>query len=228
MLKYEILEKTLANIDNRSSDYIDAIDKRVSDFIDYTQLPRVYQQNGLDVRMLPQKIKSLLLDLFDVVEKPLNKLILLPTYKESGYIAAMLMKQYVINCFIRDMHIPSMLYIDTNLLIEDYKKYMNITNNNLDNTILVHSTDVLFKEILTADYVFWDKFTLVDSSYATSKLYDILSIRYRQCLGNMFFITGGVEAIKDLYNVEMLNVMNLSDPILDLQNDKFLHTQDKE
>lgn len=222
-MQSRILEKIFKNIPDCTEEYMDAIENRIANFLEYTQLPRVYQINGLDINYLPYKLKGILPELFDIVEKPLNKLVLLQTYKESGFIVATLLEQYIINCIVKDLHIPSMLYIDTNLLIEDYKKYIDISSGEGNNSILVHSPDILFKEILTADFVFWDKFTMVDTNYATAKIYDILSIRYRQCLGNMFFATGGIDAIQNMYNIEMLNVMNLSNPIINLENDEFRH-----
>ena len=64
---------------------------------------------------------------------------------------------------------------------------------------------------------------MMSSSYATSKLYDIINVRYRECLGNMFFITGGYDYFKTSTDIELQNVMNyrcsgvydLATPLLD-------------
>ena len=60
---------------------------------------------------------------------------------------------------------------------------------------------------------------MMQSNYELMKIYDILSIRYRNCLGNIFFMT------PDYVNVlskELTNVMNLLF-MLDFTEEEYQH-----
>lgn len=201
-----------------SESFMNSLYNRISDFVSYSQLPQIYQVEYLDINNLSANLQLLYDNTENILENDKSLLVLAESYKETGFIASMLIEKYIQYCIINDLPIPSILYIDTNLLIEDYKKLMDG-----DDIELVHSIDVLQGEIEKAQYVIWDKFSMVNSEYAKSKLYDILSIRYRRCLSNMFMLNENLDYIQNQLGIEMLNVMNLNASIVRTNNEKFIH-----
>jgi hypothetical protein len=109
--------------------------------------------------------------------------------------------------------------------MEDCKKLMDRNIRNQD-TVLPrpnYDFETLYREIYDADFIFWDKFNLADTNYETAKLYEILSVRYGNKLGNVFFMKGNNAS--DLYanfNEEIMNVMDVTN-IYDFRNEVYKH-----
>lgn len=215
-MKQLILQKVLQKIGNMTEDYINSIQNTIDNFIEYTELPKVYQTNFIDTTKLPLKTSKLLKDVDNLISTHTSIGIERENYKDCGFLAALLISKYLKDSIIEDKHLNTILYVDTNLLMEDYKKLMD-KNSDGTSPMLVHSLNVLNKEIEQADFVFWDKFTMIQSNYELMKIYDILSIRYRNCLGNVFFITPDYN---NILSVELYNVMNLKS-ILDLLKEEY-------
>ena len=98
------------------------------------------------------------------------------------------MYKYILNSLKDDSHIKTMLYVDTNVFMEDLKRFMNKDTFGDVGLKLEYSLDVLFKDIYEADFVFWDNFNLVNTQYEVDKLYEIFSRRYMHL--NRFCILG--------------------------------------
>ena len=201
-----------------SDEFMNSLYNRLTDFIEYSQLPLIYQVEYLDINNLSTNLRLLYDNTENIFTSENSTLVLAESYKETGFIASMLIERYIQYCVVNDLPIPAILYIDTNLLIEDYKKLMDG-----DDIELVHSIDVLQGEIEKANYVIWDKFSMATSEYARSKLYDILSIRYRRCLNNMFLLNENIEYIQSHLGIEMLNVMNLNTKIINCSRENYIH-----
>lgn len=222
MMLDRILEKIHRNVKKVSPEYMQSVENRLKMFLNYTQLPPCFMRDYIDSDNAPPKLKKLCHDALDFIENNSSVLVNLATFRDGGFISAFCIEYYALLCILDDVHIPSILYIDTKMLIEDYKKLMDRNPDGLS-PATTHSLDVLYKEIEEAEFVFWDKFSMMSSSYATSKLYDIINVRYRECLGNMFFITGGYDYFKTSTDIELQNVMNyrcsgvydLATPLLD-------------
>lgn len=202
-----------------SPEFMTSLNNRLSDFIDYSQLPLIYQLEYLDIDNLSANLQLLYDNTENIFTSDKSTLILADSYRETGFIASMLMEKYIQYCIVNDLPIPAILYIDTNLLIEDYKKLMD-SDSNVD---IVHNLNVIQGEIERAYYVIWDKFSMANSEYAKSKLYDILSIRYRRCLNNMFLVNENLDYIQNQLGIEMLNVMNLNSKIVNVSKEKYIH-----
>lgn len=216
MMIDRMLEKIHRNIKKVSPEFMLSVENRLKMFLDYTQLPPCYMRDYIDVDVAPLKLKKLCSDAMDYIENNDSILVNLRSFRDGGFIAAYCIEYYALFCILDDVHIPSILYIDTKMLIEDYKKLMDRNPDGLS-PATTHSLEVLYKEIEEAEFVFWDKFSMVSSSYASSKLYDILNMRYRECRGNMFFITGGYDLFKTTTDIELQNVMNyVGRPVYDL------------
>jgi hypothetical protein len=217
-----IVNSVIDKLNITTEEYKNSIYKRVDMFLEYSQLPEYCMLRGLDVSRLPIGLKSIYASTQDIIDSKFdNTIINTDTFVDTGHISALLMEKYVVDSLIADKHISSMLYIDTNLLIDDYKKLINSKDGHLSPST-IHSLDVLYKEIYEADYVFWDKFSMVSGGFATNKLYEILSIRQRRCLGNMYFVTGGIIDYFATQNFEFLGVMRAQIQ-RDLRLEKFKH-----
>lgn len=215
----ELLLKEIINNQTVTTEYINSISNRYDNFIQYTQLPQVNLHQYIDSNNLPVITNNLYNNTFNIISQRQNYIINLDIFKSAGFLSSLMIHSYFKQCIKNDTHINTILYIDTNLLVEDYKKLMDKTLDSVSPR-LVHSLDVLYKEIEEAEFVFWDKFTMLNSNYALSKIYEILTIRYRNCLGNIFYITGGETRLRQVLGQETLSVMNLtSNELINLENE---------
>lgn len=216
-----VLESIYKNLHITDVGYKKSIENKYDNFINYTQLPLIFRTSDIDIKELCPKSKKLYHSITNIINNKYNIGIQLQSYKDSGFICSMLLEKYFYDIISKDEHLPNILYIDTNLLMKDYKKLIEKGSDNID-VNLTHSLDTLQIYIEQADFVFWDKFSMVQSNYEISKLYDILSIRYRNCLGNMFFSNKPINSLTDIMSLEMANVMNI-DVILGLEQETFKH-----
>ena len=219
-MRNKIIEQILKDKEV-STEYENSLKHNLNQFLNYTQLPLVYEMESLDKNKFSVKAKKLYENIQALIDERHNLIINLSSYKDSGFLTSILLGRYFIDTTEQDTHLSSVLYIDTNLLMEDYKHLMDKNTDSMSPS-LVHNLDVLYKGVETAEFIFWDKFTMIQSNYEISKLYDILSIRYRRCFGNIFFITGGKEKFQEQISIEMLNVMG-TPIIIDLSGEEFVH-----
>lgn len=221
-----VIQNILKNKQNITPEFENSIIQKYNSFITYTQLPTVNLVQSIDTTNMTPKVNTLYQNCTDIIGDKYNILINLYTYKPAGFIAALMSNTYFQNTVLQDNHLNNILYIDTNLLIEDYKKLMD--KNDSVPLNLVHSMDVLYKDIETADFIFWDKFGMLNSNYALTKIYNILDIRYRKCLGNMFFITGGKQTMEQKFSNELYDVMNLTLPsVINLEREQFTYIREE-
>lgn len=223
-MKKDTINKLYQNLHITDIGYMKSIESKYDIFMNYSQLPLVYKSNDIDIMNLCPKSKKLYLNITDIISNRYNIGIQLSSYKDSGFITYMLMEKYFYDISFNDGHLFNVLYIDTNLLMKDYKKLIEKGSDNVDIN-LTHSLNTLQIDIEQADFVFWDKFSMIQSNYEISKLYDILSIRYRNCLGNMFFSNKPINDLSDMLSLEMTNVMDV-DIILDLEHETFKYRED--
>ena len=209
----------LARDNNLTDDYIESVKNRVDNFITYTELPKVFQQEIIDKQSLPKDTKKLFSMTDEIIQKRQSIGVKVSSYGECGFLASTLIGTYLKNTILKDEHINTVLYIDTNLLLEDYEKLMD-TNSDIS-PILVHSLDVLYREVENADFIIWDKFTMMQSNYEIMKIYDIISIRYRNCLGNLFFITPDYNYV---LSTELMDIMHWK-YTFDLTSDVYKHIE---
>jgi hypothetical protein len=238
-----IIDAVIQTTNCTSDDLIGMYERRVQAVLDYSHLPIRYYIEYIDttggaVKSLSNlthmmstvptnmtKLNILKNDIIHIIDNNLSSVVWLPNFKESGYIASYLIEQYTIDRLAKDEHIHTMLYIDTNLFMEDCKKLMDRNIRNQD-TVLPrpnYDFETLYREIYDADFIFWDKFNLADTNYETAKLYEILSVRYGNKLGNVFFMKGNNAS--DLYanfNEEIMNVMDVTN-IYDFRNEVYKH-----
>ena len=205
-----LVEATLESVKSYPPEYRQSIMSEVDMYIDNTNLPIRFQKQYLDVKSLPKHLKQLYNKFEDIIESEDGAYVQVSNFKNTGYMIAMLIEKILQQCLINDIHVPTMLYIDTNLLIENYSNVMDSNKG----TGVAYKTlipeYIVSNYIYSADFVFWDKFDLSNLAYANRKLYEILSIRYNRCLNNLFFASNGPEYISQKYSQELYNVMNLT------------------
>lgn len=218
-----ILEKLISNSQSHLTDeYINSLYHRLQVQIEYSNIPKRYLTEYIDDNSASKNLIKLNNNIYDIISNNKNVLITLNSFKESGFIATKCIENYLYLCLREESHINSILYIDTNLLLEDYKKLMTVDEIS---PRLTHSKDLVYKYVYDADFIFWDKFNFVETNYEASKIYEILSMRYRDCLGNMFFCAGDSmeERFKNI-GKDILDVMDChGSNIYDFTMEKYTH-----
>lgn len=208
---------------NYPDEYIQSLYRRVQSYIEYTGLPKRYMKEFIDLETATSKLISLNSDIVNIINRKESRMIWTSSFAECGFITATLIETYIKVCLSAELHLNSILYIDTNLLMSDYKRLIGDENGSKQN--LIHRKDVLYKEIEEADIIFWDKFNFIETQYEAAKIYEILSIRYRKCLGNIFFVAGDtIETIVQGLNPELLAVMDCPpEKIMRFTAEKYSH-----
>ena len=218
------VEKLLKEMKRSSEDvaYNNYINKRYTEFILVSDLPTPYLNHNIDINKLPTKIKILNDNIFDIVNNKYNYIFNVAKYKDTCYISSMLLDTYFTSCIKNDHIVESMLYIDTNLILEDYKKLMDVQSGNEVKISLSHSIETISRNLENAAFVIWDKFSLVNSNYDKQKLYNILLTRSRRGLGNIFFIKNAPNILANVYDDEMYDLMD-SEEIVDLSQQNIIY-----
>lgn len=215
------------------SEICDMINRRIDVFAEYSFLPNRYVIESIDLTKTHQE----LLDIYgsnlvnanttcnlnkymekflDYVANYKNFLVNCSDFKISGFMAAKIMEEYVTRQIIRDAHFGTIMYIDTDLLMQDFKEIISINKSNngvVDYaTQLTYGKEVLYKLIYTADFIFWDKFDTANTNFEKDKIYEILTRRYKDCLGNAFLTNNSDNPLSALRSVEkrLFQVMDLN------------------
>ena len=221
-MKEEIIDRLL-NHSNCSEEYEKSLISKLDNYIEYSQLPPIYQKEFLDPNDFETKLKNIYENIEQLISLRYSFVVQMNSYKESGFLTSTLMQKYFMDCVKSDTYLGSVLYIDTKLLMSDYKKLISNDNDSYGPK-LVHNLETLYNGIENAEFVFWDKFTMIQGNYELSKIYDILSIRYRNCLGNLYFIDDNLENT-GIISQELVNVMNMS-AIVSFENRTYKHTSE--
>lgn len=226
MLSIEELGQLIPKFSEQTIEYKNAIYKRYCDYMIYSELPIAFQEDNINKSTLPKNIKILYDNIDTIIDQNFSYIFRFNDYEYTHNIATMLINQYFVKVIINDMTMKHILYIDTNLVMEDYKKMMNMTDSE-DSVRTNHKLITLNKNIEDADVVIWDKCTMLESNYEKSKFYDILSIRYRKGLSNLFFVKGRTQELSALFDVETFAVMNTNE-IVDCSREQVaLYTDNK-
>lgn len=189
--------------------YKSAMCNRYDTFIRYSQLPPAFIEREIDTESLPKHINTLYTNIYEIIHDRYNLAFDFRDFSQTGYIASMIINEYFRQCMKLDEVLDEVLYIDTNLLLDDYKKLIE-RNENSEELTFTHSLQTINKNIETASFVIWDKFTMVNSNYDRQKIYNIISARYRRGLGNIYFIKGSKEELGRVFDKETFNAMDLS------------------
>lgn len=187
---------------------------RISDLLEKTNLPtKAMVVDYINVSNLPLHIKNLYDNFEDCCYSYDSTFITVNDYSISKSIITMLIEKLYKRCLTEDITIPHLLYIDTESLVSDLGKLMTIErNDNLEDMVYSLQNDrrIIYKDIYTADYVFWDKFDYNYSQYFNNYIYEIIKNRYNNCLSNMFFCDKEYDNfIKDANNKNLPEVLSV-------------------
>ena len=174
----------IPQLSKKPIDFQNAIIRKYENFIKNSQIPNVcYQFN--DTSIIPTKLKKLYNNIITAFKDRYNFMLNFESYDNISYLIQLFLDKYFVDCINEDSLVENILYIDAKLLVEDYKRLMNYEG---DTTGLepVHHLDVLYKDIEAAPIVIWDKLMLINSNYDKDKLLDIITIRNRRGLGNIY------------------------------------------
>jgi len=187
---------------------------RIADLIYKTNLPKISMIGKyIDTTRLPQHTKKLYDNFEDRCYSYDSTFITVNDYSLSKCITAMLIEKLYKRCLIEDVTIPHLLYIDTESLVSDLSKLMTIDKNDaLEEMIfsLQNDKQIIYKDLYTADCVFWDKFDFNYSQYFSNYIYEIIKNRYNNCLPNIFFSDKQMgNFFSDVNNRNLNEVMNI-------------------
>lgn len=189
----------------------DNICRDVNVHFNMAYLPKVAYSKLLDLNKSGSKFQILSDEFYNIVNT--NKSIMLnrKEYMNNVFISSYLIGRYISDSIIKDTRIHKILYVDTPLLLADYKKMMDI-NDNINPPVLTHHQEVLNKNIYDYDYVIWDRFNCASSYYDLNKLQEIVHCRYLNMCGNMFFCIGDTEDERvNGIDTNLLSSMNITD-----------------
>lgn len=165
-------------------------------------LPRIFESNrNLDKSQLPYQLKSLYQEFNNLCKSADSSLILVKDYSvDIPIIYSLMEKMYDIPL--------KFYYIDTTLLMRYFYKSLNEKNKtakkNINNIICNY-----YNEVDTADFIFWDFFNINGKNYFTDKIFEMVKIRYNDCLPNMFFINRNLEDFCECLTVDFRDLMSI-------------------
>lgn len=207
-----VVDNVLSAVGNYPKEYEQNVYSEVSMLVEDTNIPIRFQKDYIDVTSLPKTSRTAKLfnEFPDLIKDGVGSIVRVNSFKTTGYIVGGLIEKTIQDYLIKDEHVPTMLYIDTNLLLEDYG---NVMDSNKGTGVAYKGlipTDIISSYIYAADFVFWDKFDLCNLAYANRKLYEILSIRYSRCLNNLFFVKLNQQALLDKLDFDLYEVMDVT------------------
>lgn len=199
----DIIFNLIPELKGKNDDYTDAIIRRFRDYIEYSQIPEICL--GFDDNtIIPDKLDKVVNNMLIAVKERYNFLFNFSSYENLSYLSYLLITYYFKQCILNDETVENILYIDTKLMVEDYKRLINYDKNELS-LAPVHSLETLYKNIENAPLVIWDKFMMIDSAYDKDKIYDILCIRHRKGLANFYFSINGTSELSKVMGPNISN-----------------------
>ena len=199
----DIIFNLIPELKGKNDDYTDAIIRRFKDYIEYSQIPEICLGFN-DNTIIPDKLDKVVNNMLIAVKERYNFLFNFSSYENLSYLSYLLITYYFKQCILNDETVENILYIDTKLMVEDYKRLINYDKNELS-LAPVHSLETLYKNIENAPLVIWDKFMMIDSAYDKDKIYDILCIRHRKGLANFYFSINGTSELSKVMGPNISN-----------------------
>ena len=199
----DIIFNLIPELKGKNDDYTDAIIRRFKDYIEYSQIPEICLGFN-DNTIIPDKLDKVVNNMLIAVKERYNFLFNFSSYENLSYLSYLFIAYYFKQCILNDETVENILYIDTKLMVEDYKRLINYDKNELS-LAPVHSLETLYKNIENAPLVIWDKFMMIDSAYDKDKIYDILCIRHRKGLANFYFSINGTSELSKVMGPNISN-----------------------
>lgn len=190
-----------------SEDYNNYLQRQYDEFINYSQLPKyLFARPPM---MLPKKLSTLYENIHEFVQDRYNLVFKLHDYTNIDVLCAMLLNKYYNDCINMDKLVESILYIDVGILMYDYKKLMDMDSEGVGPQLTYPKT-VLYEHVENATMVIWDKLSSISSNYEKQKLMDILAIRKRKKLGNIYFIKDYDSTLNTIMTDDLAEVLDVT------------------
>ena len=203
----DILYELIPNLKDMTEDYQEAVCRKYREFMKYSQIPE--RCIGFeDQSIIPSKLHNVFKNMTTAVQDRYNFRFNFADYINLDYLAYFMLQSYFKQCVATDTRVEDIIYIDTKLLVEDYKRLIDYKEDK-DSLKPIHDLKILYSGVENAPLIIWDKFTLLDSHYDRDKIYDILSIRQRRGLGNFYFTIGGDDTLVDKVGQNTIACMQL-------------------
>ena len=222
-MKSEIVNDVVGYLESQNIEvndvYFENICRDVNVHFNMSYLPDIAYIKYIDDKKSGSNVVSLLSDFYKYVNRNECVTVLRENANDDVFIASSLIGRYIGDSLIRDTRIHKILYVDTPLLLTDYKRMMDGSVDSVNPPALFHPIELLNSDIYKYDYVIWDRFNLANSNYDLNKLSEIVHHRYLSMRGNLFFNIGKsaterAGGIDDMLKSSM-NIVHKSDLLKD-------------
>ena len=221
------LQKLVSELNITDPEYISYLEKKYTDFITLSDIPQMCFEHNIDVTTLSSRLKILNDNIYTIISNRDNYSFNVQTYSHTNFLSSLLLDSYFESCIKNEVLLENVIYVDTNLILDDYKKLMDSNNMTNLQISLSHKLETITKYIETAPFVIWDKFSLINSNYDKQKLYNILLSRARKGNGNIFFIKNAPNVLANVLDEEIVSIMNITDSLVDLSHQKITYLENK-
>lgn len=194
------------DLDKNNEDYVRFLDERYCDFINLSELPDSAKYNS-NYELVDHHLIRINDRFKDLVDNRCEILLIFKSYNSVELVVSKWLDTYYKQCVSTDSLVENILYVDTNILLQDYKRLMDFSDDK-ESQNPVYSTTTLFKTIENAPLVIWNRLTLIRSEYDRNKFYDLLLVRRRKNLANFFIITGSTKELSGFVTKEIADLMN--------------------
>lgn len=224
------LQKLVSELNIVDPGYISYLEKRYIDFINTSDIPPAYLNHNIDTKSLSSRLKILNDNIYNIVSNRDNYGFNVQSYSDTSFLSSLLLDTYFETCIRNEKLLETVIYVDTNLILDDYKKLMDSNNLSDLHISLSHKIETVTKYIETAPFVIWDKFSLINSNYDKQKLYNILLTRTRRGNGNIFFMKNAPNVMATILDDEIKSLLNINNSLVDLSRQQitYLKTNTKE
>lgn len=185
-------------------------------FINDSQLPYIYSGSFVNPKKLPSKLKIFYDNILKIINERYDYVVIVND-ENYLYFVALLLDKYFLDSINNETLPTKLLYIDTPILLRDFKAQIN-------NNVQLYSEEIK-DNIYKLRYIIWDNLQDTKSEYDINKMQEILKIRYINDYGNIFIInTNTKDNMSSIQNIKKL-LINYT--IIDCTNQKItLYTSD--
>ena len=118
----------LPELNNYDEVYTKTVIKKYDDYMQYTQIPKsCYGFNNQQI--IPLSMKKIFQNINLAIEDGYDFIFMFDTYKNVEYLAYLITQAYFKYCIKNDSLLQNILFVDTKILLTDYKKSIQNQEN---------------------------------------------------------------------------------------------------
>lgn len=220
MNEIEFIENFMGNLSSSDGEYKKNRFKIYKNYIEQSEVPVSLRYTILDNPFEKSTSKNKDLTKFidnidEYIESEFGSILNFADYTKTDIFATYLIQKYLRHFLSANDFKKDIIYINTPLLLLDNKRLIGYKGDESDfSKTLTHSKETICNGVENANLIIWDRFTDISTDYDKEEVYKTLLIRHKKGLSNLFFISGGVEAmvgsvtrqIIDMMGKEIINV----------------------